>query len=166
MSTESVSILLFVILFTIDLVVPVGMVVLAARQNFRHRRSNRGEIQSWAATVGYVAILAIAAILPVSVTIHPQPEGYSYLFGLGALILIALPLSAVPSIVTIWLALSLGATVHPVVMGSFTIWLVVGIMSWALLNAVGLRWLIQIGSRKRARKAAQQRPVETVAETT
>ena len=159
MSPQAVSLLLFAELLTADVIVPIGLVVLMVRQNFRYRTSDSREFGVWVATAAYLGLLALPAAILADVTIHPQPEGLTYLLFLAALVLFSLPGSAVSALVTWLLGSWLGQTAHPAGVGSFTLWLVAGTLAWGLFNAVGLRWLIQIRRRRWMRRASRIKAV-------
>jgi hypothetical protein len=153
MPNEAASIAVFVVLAVVDIIAPIALLVLISRQNFRYRRSGAHEAGFWAAALGYAAFISLVAVGLIELAIHPQIEGLAYFSTLFCLALFGLPGSLVPTFTTFVLASAHAS--HPAFLGSFTLWLAIGTVSWSLVNAVGLRWLLLIGRRRRARAAVQ-----------
>lgn len=139
------------ILFFLGLVIfsaaPLVLGILAARSNTRFRLTAQNDAIFWAIVAAYLALLMFPAFVLIGSVSTPQPEGlgsYSAVIVLGAA---GFPGSILP--LTTAIAVDEGSLPRPIGLGSMSTWLVIGTLCWQFFLIVGVRWLVQLPSRKR-----------------
>jgi hypothetical protein len=151
MSREAWSIAFFSLLLALNIVAPLTLGVLAAINNTRVRTSARREAAFWAILVGYLAIVGLLGWSLISLESTPQVEGLAGFSAAGVTGMSAFPGSIVPILSTG--VLSYWQFPRPAILGSLSVWFVIGCVAWGFFNAAGLRWLIHTKRRSRARAA-------------
>ena len=151
------SVVAFIVCVLVDIVAPAILVVLLVRRNFRNRPVVGREHVFWLSTLIYLAPTVLLGWGVIELVIHPQVEGLAFFSAAMLCAFVALPGSAVSVILSVVL---LGFHVpESFFLGSHVAWFVIGAVTWALVNAVLLRRIVQ-SSRARRRLYA---PLPTVA---
>jgi hypothetical protein len=126
---------------------PLVVGILGARINARFRGRPGRDATFWAIVGSYLGLLALLGLLLIATVSSPQQEGLgafsaSFVMGLGGL-----PGSILPLMMA--LGVDQGTLPRPFGLGSMSTWFVIGTLCWQFFLIVGVRWLVQVPSRKR-----------------